>query len=301
LKIAIKEISFKKGFNPRESLDPDYVKRLKESMSSPIGTVQPILVREGDNELIDGAHRIEAAKKAGQKTIECRIIRASDFDARILALTANAFGKHLSDLEIGKAAHDLLSTVKKRAGREKWKVRIARELGMNSTAKLEDCLTSYQQIDPEARENISTAVELGAVKVDHLRRIRTLPHEKQLALTRQIAQVKDPIRVDRLIAGYMATQEPTRTTEQTHTDTTALEEREETERFFSLFKFNVKGRIETVAEGRMQIESDSGPVNLVSELDEALKTVQSKGKPRDILTVSMLLESPVEKKLEEAA
>jgi ParB/RepB/Spo0J family partition protein len=299
VKIPIKEISVKKKFNPREALDPAYVRRLTESVTSTKGTIQPILIRESDHELIDGRHRIEAAKRAGQKTIECRLTQVSDVDARILALTLNSFGKRLSPLEMGKGVYELLSTVKKRAGREKLKRRIARELGMNSTSKLEDCLTTYRQLVPEVRDTISTSVELGLVRTEHLRQIRALPENKQLAITKQIVTEKDPARVDRFISSFMATEEPSERYSLTRKEaqTPATDERRvEPESFVAVFKFNLAGRVKSAEQGLITIESNKGSANLLSDLDAALATFRSKVQIGDNVVVSLLLESPARKR-----
>jgi ParB/RepB/Spo0J family partition protein len=270
-------------------------------MQSPVGTVQPVLIREGDYELIDGKHRLAAAKRAGLKFIECRTMKASNADAKIMALTVNVFGKRLNDLEIGKAVHDLLAPVKRRSGREKLKRQLAAELGMRSTSRLEDCLTTYQQMDPEVRSRISTAVERGTVKVDHLRHIRTLPPEKQLALTKQIAEVKDPSRVDRLISGFLAAQEPLssqpRTSPQAQQTNLTVPACTEPEKFFTVFKFEMEGKVHSVEHDRILVDCNGNSLNIITELQENMQQMQTKLKPRDLVFVGLRVETPTKKKI----
>ena len=49
----------------------------------------PILVQRDNLRIIDGTHRIEAARARGEKTIQARVINCTDNDAYILAVKAN--------------------------------------------------------------------------------------------------------------------------------------------------------------------------------------------------------------------
>lgn len=49
----------------------------------------PILVQRGSLRVIDGAHRLEAAKARGEKLIRARVVDCTDDDAYVLAVCAN--------------------------------------------------------------------------------------------------------------------------------------------------------------------------------------------------------------------
>jgi ParB/RepB/Spo0J family partition protein len=206
MKLPLNKVKTAKDFNPREALDRAQVDALALSMKT-LGQLQAIEVREGDNELIDGKHRWAAAKKLRWKEIEVKTTRATDLEARIRALASNNFSKRLNHLELGKAVHFILKDTKKRKGRGMVKQQLAKQLGLSVKA-LEDCLATYQDLNPEARELSSYAVgKQHILTVEHLRDIRQLPGEKQVAVLKQIVKASDASTADRLVSGFMAAQE----------------------------------------------------------------------------------------------
>ena len=66
------------------------VSQLAKSLEE-FGQLQPILVRKVDAgyELIAGMHRLQAAQKSGQVTIEATVFDVSDIDARLISLEEN--------------------------------------------------------------------------------------------------------------------------------------------------------------------------------------------------------------------
>lgn len=117
MQVKINQIKTSKGFNAREALDRAEVQSLKLSMKA-IGQQEEIILRKEDNELIDGLHRIAAAKALGWKTIDAKHVTVTDQEARILGLVSNNFGKRLNQLELGRNIFLILEGVKKREGRE---------------------------------------------------------------------------------------------------------------------------------------------------------------------------------------
>lgn len=67
--------------------DKAHVQMLAEVAS--FGELPPILVQRNSLRVIDGMHRIEAAKALGEKSIRARLIHCTDNDAYILAVKAN--------------------------------------------------------------------------------------------------------------------------------------------------------------------------------------------------------------------
>lgn len=74
------------AYSPRVSgVDPTHVKVLEQAISP----LPPILVQDGSLRVIDGMHRVCAARLRGEQTIEARLFRGSDEDAFLLAVEAN--------------------------------------------------------------------------------------------------------------------------------------------------------------------------------------------------------------------
>jgi uncharacterized ParB-like nuclease family protein len=67
--------------------DPAHVQLLLEAAHS--GELPPILVQKRNLRIVDGLHRLEAAKLRGEKMIRARLINCSDEDAFILAVKSN--------------------------------------------------------------------------------------------------------------------------------------------------------------------------------------------------------------------
>lgn len=86
--------------------DPEHVKRLAEIETG----LPPVIVRKGTLQVIDGAHRIEAAKLKGRKRILAIFFDGTDAEALILAIEANTrHGLPLSLSDRKRAAQQLLA------------------------------------------------------------------------------------------------------------------------------------------------------------------------------------------------
>lgn len=80
--------SLERGLFQRGSgTDPAHVKLLAEAASS--RELPPILVQKNNSRIVDGMHRLEAAKLRGERTIRARFINCADEDAFILAVKSN--------------------------------------------------------------------------------------------------------------------------------------------------------------------------------------------------------------------
>jgi ParB/RepB/Spo0J family partition protein len=285
MKIAISKIRYSKGFNPRESIDQDYVKSLSRSLKSTL-QIEPITLQAKSCEIIDGLHRVSACKLAKIKEIECRLVNVSDLEARELALVSNIFGRKLSHLEIGKAADRILSEVPKRTGREKAKRDLVKKLGLTSVSVLEDCLTSYRGISPEARTDISTAVETGAIGLEDLRQIRKFPPAEQKALTTLIGKQDNQKETRQVIQTFVDTHSAI--SSPIKADTPAVSpQKSAPEQFFPIHKDTFSLRV-------------TEPINLTVLLQKftAFLTAQIGVLERkhlsenDLLTVTLVLETP---------
>lgn len=86
----------------QREVDPEHVKKVLKSFTTLGGQLQlqPIVL-DGNLVLIDGAHRLEAAKQAGWEFVSAMILDGVDTDERsLLELEANQVRKQLSPVEI---------------------------------------------------------------------------------------------------------------------------------------------------------------------------------------------------------
>lgn len=305
MKVRIGQLSTKKGFGARDGVDRAHIHALAVSMRSR-GQIDPVTVRRQDKEVIDGNHRIAAGKQLGWKLIEANLVDLSDIECHHFGLVANQFNKPLSHLEIGRKVHMMLQQLPRGKGRQKLKVTLTKELGLSSVRHLEDCLASYRQLHPETLNTFSHAMQKGLLTVTNVQKIRALPLQTQLVIAERIREAKDQTAVDRLIDSRLAMQPEDRSEPNGHGAEPippqnpdlgkSVTVKESPEQFFSVLKFDCKGRVQDVSENKILIESEGSSVNLLTELEGELRVVHAKAKPRDLLTVSLLLETPAKKK-----
>jgi hypothetical protein len=94
-------------WSPREYLSKSHVVRLAETASS----WPPILVDRATNNVIDGAHRVMAAKRLGHKRIQAVLFTGSEADARIESIRTNtSHGLPLTLAERKRSARLLLTS-----------------------------------------------------------------------------------------------------------------------------------------------------------------------------------------------
>lgn len=95
------------GYSPRRGgIDPNHVELLKETG----GNWPPLLVQRSSMRVIDGAHRLAAAKALGRQTVQVVLFDGDDDEARVEAIRANReHGLPLSAPDRKAAAADLLS------------------------------------------------------------------------------------------------------------------------------------------------------------------------------------------------
>ena len=87
-KISVEKIR-ENGWNPNR-MDKEKFRALVEAIKR-YGFVQPLLVRRrGDfYEVVDGAHRLRAAKEAGLTTLECVVVECDEEEAKLRTLMMN--------------------------------------------------------------------------------------------------------------------------------------------------------------------------------------------------------------------
>jgi ParB-like chromosome segregation protein Spo0J len=111
--VRIAELSL--GYSPRHTrLDEEHVKSLGEV----IDRVPPIVVEERTMRVLDGVHRLEAARRAGRDSIKAVLFSGSDLEALVVAIQANVrHGKPLAKDERQAAAVTLLRRCPERSDR----------------------------------------------------------------------------------------------------------------------------------------------------------------------------------------
>lgn len=102
--IPLDQLSF--GFSPRDQLcDPAHVEALAEVLAQ----VPPIVVHAPTMKVIDGVHRVLAARARGHETIRAALFHGSEPDAFVLAVYRNvAHGRPLTLPERQEAATRML-------------------------------------------------------------------------------------------------------------------------------------------------------------------------------------------------
>lgn len=212
MRIKVDSVKTGKSFNPRAHVDQRQVTLLSRSMNSELGQVAPIIIRRGDNELIDGLHRLNAAKRSKRKYIEAVPIDADDKQARRMSLAANSLTQPLHWMEIGRVVAPIIEEIKRHQGREKMETELAKELGINSQT-LRVGMIAWRKLAPEAWD---IALELSKKHLlnrnRHLQPIWGLSHDNQIALLKRVAKIQDLIAMRTVVEGFLATRRPERNT-----------------------------------------------------------------------------------------
>jgi ParB/RepB/Spo0J family partition protein len=205
LKISVDAVKTEKHFNPRYRVDQSEVAALASSLQSQLGQISPIIVREGDNELVDGLHRLLAAKRVG-KPVEAIKIKVTDQMAKEMALVANSLTQKLNWLERGRAVAEILDGIKWRGGRERKKRELAKQLGITHHI-LEQDASGYRLLAHEAWEICLALSKKHLLSRVQISRIWQLQQSQQLALLRRIERMKDPVEIDQHVEAFLATQQ----------------------------------------------------------------------------------------------
>ena len=94
--VKISDIKIKPG---RRDAKPKAVEELARSIQA-VGLLNPVIIN-GDNTLIAGLHRLEAAKKLGWTEIECTISSMDGLQAELAEIDENFVRTNLSHRELG--------------------------------------------------------------------------------------------------------------------------------------------------------------------------------------------------------
>ncbi|MEI8018580.1 MAG: ParB/RepB/Spo0J family partition protein [Schlesneria sp.] len=92
--------------NPRHDFDADLIAQMKPNIVT-ICQVNPLTIREGSNELIDGETRHRAGDGVA-KALRCKIIRCTDAQAALMRLQTSMQRRDLNSIEKAQALADML-------------------------------------------------------------------------------------------------------------------------------------------------------------------------------------------------
>ena len=110
LRIPLDKLVFNPEIVSRSKIDEEHLKFLMKSLSED-GQLHPIIVRplgDGRYEIIDGLHRVEAAKRLKWKDIEANVVHADDVEANFLSLKANLIRRNLEPVQEGEVVYRIM-------------------------------------------------------------------------------------------------------------------------------------------------------------------------------------------------
>jgi ParB/RepB/Spo0J family partition protein len=190
MKLKISKID-EDNFIIRESLDPEQVKALAESLKAD-GQWNPIIVRPkegGRYELIAGHYRVHAAKEAGLDEIEATVRDLTDEDAHVLALKTNLLRQEMTLKEQGL----VISRMMEKYG---WnQTKIAKLLGMDPVS-----VGKRIRVALNLHETVSKALDAGKINAEVANIIGTVelalqPKLMKAIISKGITQAADVRRI----------------------------------------------------------------------------------------------------------
>lgn len=161
MKVRIKEIIVRREINPRLELDPDYIEELKATDH------WPALVVNREMLLIDGFHRLEAAKRRGDEEIEVEVRDAEGDES--LALAARLNTTHGKRLTVTELAHRIKLLIEEKG----W----SQEKAGRYFDKDQSWVSHYVNIS----NNLNTTLMTRVINLDYgsARELAKLPQNKQ--------------------------------------------------------------------------------------------------------------------------
>jgi ParB-like partition proteins len=110
LRVPLDKLVLNPEIAARVKVDEEYINLLMKSLKED-GQLHPITVRplpDGRYEIIDGLHRVEAAKRLGWRDIEANIVSVDDLEAKFLALKANLVRRNLEPVQEGELVYRIM-------------------------------------------------------------------------------------------------------------------------------------------------------------------------------------------------
>lgn len=158
MRIPLEKIVINSEIIARVKIDEEYLSLLMKSLAED-GQLHPITVRplpDAHYELIDGLHRVEAAKRLRWKDIEANVISVNDVEAKFLSLKANVVRRSLEPVEEGEIIYRIMV---KHGLNEK---QVAEKLGTNVK-----WVSERLALVLKVHENIKKLVKEGKLSLGH--------------------------------------------------------------------------------------------------------------------------------------
>ncbi|MEM3574189.1 MAG: ParB N-terminal domain-containing protein [Candidatus Bathyarchaeia archaeon] len=181
--IPIDSIVIEGMYDARLEIDEDYLERLINRIKKWGGITEPIKVRRADMKLIDGLHRLEAAKRLKWKKIPADLLDVSEDEALLLAVEFND-RKDLTEIEIGRVFSEFLSRFK--GSREEGIKAISAKTGLSRTT-IYNYLALYEGLHPELQKKLIRKEAPPST----LLKLVTIPKPVQPMVFERIREVKD--------------------------------------------------------------------------------------------------------------
>ena len=175
---------------PRENFDVNELENLAASIREH-GVIQPLIVapgKAGSYTLIAGERRLQAARKAGLKTVPVVIRHATDQQLLELALIENIQRADLNAIEEAEAFHHLAKEFKLSHDT------IAARVGKSRSA------ISNTMLLLDSPAAVKQALVDGRITERHARAMRTLPAKAQEELLKKIIELDFSVRTTEMLA-----------------------------------------------------------------------------------------------------
>jgi ParB family transcriptional regulator, chromosome partitioning protein len=183
---------------PREKFDINELENLAASIREH-GIIQPLIVAPGKNGvyvLIAGERRLQAAKKAGLKTVPVVIRHATDQQLLELAIIENVQRADLNAIEEAEAYQDMAKefkmsheTIAQRVGKSR--------VAVTNTIRLLDACAAVKQ-----------ALVDGQISEGHARAMLTLSARAQEELLKKVINLDFSVRTTEMLARKYSGQKP---------------------------------------------------------------------------------------------
>ncbi|HEX6035164.1 MAG TPA: ParB/RepB/Spo0J family partition protein [Anaerolineales bacterium] len=185
---------------PREKFDLEELENLAASIREH-GVIQPLIVSPGKNEiytLIAGERRLQAARKAGLKTVPVVIRHATDQQLLELALIENVQRADLNAIEEAEAYQHLVK-----------EFRFSHETIASRVGKSRVAVTNTLRL-LEASAPVKQALVDGRITEGHARAMLALPSAKaQENLLNQVVNLDLSVRQTEALAARLSGKKPT--------------------------------------------------------------------------------------------
>ena len=190
--IGITEFDF--SLQSMRLMNLDRIAALEKSMKVH-GQLQPVIARlyEGGVQMIDGFKRLYAAETLLMDTLECRLFKVDEAQAKIMLLSYNRTNQSMEVWEEALVLKDLLE-------RHDLDQRQLAKLTGHSPSWVSRRLSLISKID----EEVASEIRMGSLTSSHARALMRLPRGNQIDVARVITTYHLSSRLsDRLVDAFL--------------------------------------------------------------------------------------------------